>query len=107
MKRKLVRYKVKQDRAAENEQLIRYVFEELKSASPEGIRYTSFKLEDGVSFVHLASIETDSGDNPLIEIEAFNAFTSDIKDRCEEPPVVEVLEEVGAYRLFEKRSVQG
>ena len=55
----LVRYKVKDEgRAAENESYIRKVFDELAATSPEGLRYASFKQEDGLSFVHLASIET-------------------------------------------------
>jgi hypothetical protein len=100
MKRVMVRYKVKADRAAENESYITKVFEQLKSESPPGLRYASFKLDDGVSFVHIASIETTDGSNPLGEQSAFKAFTAEIKDRCEEPPVAANLTEVGSYQLF-------
>ena len=100
MKRVLVRYKVKADRAAENENYIKSVFEELSQSQPDGIRYASFKLDDGVSFVHIASIETETGDNPLSQIEAFKTFQENIKDRCEEPPVAMDLQDIGAYRLF-------
>jgi quinol monooxygenase YgiN len=99
MKRVLVRYKVKPDRAAENRQYIEKVFEELRAKQPDGIRYASFSLDDGVSFVHLASIET-AGGNPLSETEAFKAFQKEIKDRCEEPPVAVELNEIGTYRCF-------
>lgn len=98
MKRVMVRYKVKPDRAEENEQFIRAVFAELESTSPDGIRYASFKLEDGASFVHIASVETEP--NPLPELAAFKAFTADIRERCDEPPVVVELSEIGSYRLF-------
>lgn len=101
MKRVLVRYKVKADRAKENTEFIQNVFTELKQNSPEGLRYASFKLEDGVSFVHIASIETESGKNPLAETEAFKNFQANIKDRCEEPPVAVDLNEIGSYRFFE------
>ncbi len=100
MKRVMVRYKVKADRAAENESYIAKVFEQLKSESPPGLRYASFKLDDGVSFVHIASIETPDGSNPLGERSAFKAFTAQIKERCEEPPVAASLTEVGSYRFF-------
>ncbi len=100
MKRVMVRYKVKADRAAENEQYARKVYEELHKAAPAGIRYATFKLEDGVSFVHIASIETD-GPNPLTQTSAFKAFQEGIKDRCEEPPVAVELIEVGSYRVFD------
>ena len=100
MKKILVRYKVKVDRAAENEEFIRKVFEELKQTGPDGLRYASFKQEDGVSFVHIASIETEGGENPLAESRAFKAFVADIQDRCEEPPVAVDLFEIGSYRFW-------
>jgi hypothetical protein len=100
MKRIMVRYKVKADRAEENKQLIKTVFEELAAKQPGGIRYASFVLPDGVSFVHIASIETADGINPLGMTAAFPLFSKDIKDRCEELPVVVDLNEMGSYNLF-------
>jgi hypothetical protein len=100
MQRVMVRYKVKADRAAENEAYIRNVFAQLERERPAGIRYASFKLDDGVSFVHIASIETPDGTNPLTALDAFKDFTLTIKDRCEEPPVSVTLNESGSYRLL-------
>jgi hypothetical protein len=100
MKRVMVQYRVKPGHAAENEDYIRKVFEELVADAPKGLRYASFKQDDGVSFVHFASIETVDGSNPLGILPAFRAFTSKINDRCEEPPVVVPLSEIGAYRFF-------
>jgi hypothetical protein len=95
----MVRYTVKPDRVAENEQLVRAVYAELASVQPAGLRYATFKLPDGVSFVHLAVHEQD---NPLQRIEAFARFQEGIRDRCDEQPVVTQLEEVGSYRLMEQ-----
>ena len=100
MKRVLVRYKVKADRAAENEAYFKKVFEELIQTTPDGLSYASFKLDDGVSFVHLASIKTEDGSNPLGESTAFQTFQADIRDRCEEPPAAVDLNEIGSYRFF-------
>lgn len=100
MKQMMVRYKVKADRAAENEGYIAKVFEQLKSEAPAGLRYASFKLADGVSFVHLVSVEAADGKNPLGELSAFKAFTAQIKDRCEEAPIATEMSEVGSYRFF-------
>ena len=102
MKRVMVRYKVKADKAAENEEFIKRVFEELLQSNPDGLRYTSFRLEDDVSFVHIASIETDNGENPLSQSSAFKSFQENIKDRCEEPPVAIDLHTIGSYRFFDK-----
>jgi hypothetical protein len=98
----MIRYKVKPDRVADNEQLVRAVYEELHQAAPPGIRYATFKLDDGASFIHLVSIETEDGSSPLRDVEAFARFQEDIDDRIEEGPVVTDLDEVGSYRLFER-----
>jgi hypothetical protein len=98
MKRVMVRYKVKPDQVAANEQLVRDVYDELARTQPDGLRYGTFKLDDGVSFVHLA---VHGDENPLQQIEAFQRFQAGIRDRCDEPPVVTQLEEIGTYRLME------
>ena len=101
MKRMMVQYTVKADRVAENERLVTEVFGELKRRSPEGLRYASYKLADGVSFVHLVSLETADGSNPLSELPAFKTFTAQIRDRCTLAPVVSELNEVGSYRFLD------
>ena len=103
MKRLMVRYKVKAGRAAENERYITSVFEQLHHERPEGLRYATFKLDDGVSFVHIVSIEGADGRSPLGELSAFKAFTDKIGERCDEPPVAVNLDEVGSYRFFDSR----
>ena len=97
MRRVMVRYRVKPEQVAANEELVRAVYAELDRARPDGFRYATFKLDDGVSFVHLA---THAGEhNPLAEVEAFGRFQAGIGDRCDEPPVVTELEEVGSFRF--------
>jgi hypothetical protein len=100
MKQVMVRYKVKPERAQENEELVRAVYAELQGSQPTGIRYATFQLDDGVSFVHLSSTETPDGHNPLPELEAFKAFLKDIGDRCDEAPVVTEVREIGSFRAF-------
>jgi hypothetical protein len=97
----MIRYKVKPERAAENEQLVRAVYDELARIAPGGLRYATFALDDGVSFVHVASVETEDGHNPLRDVKAFAEFQSDIVARCEEPPVAADLREIGSFRFFE------
>jgi hypothetical protein len=100
MKRLMVRYRVRADQAATNERYVKDVFEQLEQKQPSGLRYASFKLDDGVSFVHIVSQETTDGTNPLSDMPAFEAFTAAIADRCEEKPVVTPLNEVGSYKMF-------
>jgi hypothetical protein len=98
----MVRYKVKPELAQENERLVRAVYAELEHSAPAGLRYATFKLEDGVSFVHLASIETDDGHNPLRDMDAFTRFQANAGERQDEPAVTTDLREIGSYRLFDQ-----
>jgi hypothetical protein len=95
MRRVIVRYRVKPDRADENEELVRAVYEELHETKPEGLRYATLRLDDGVSFVHLSESESDT--SPLTEVPAFKAFQNEIADRTDEQPVVTEVEVVGSY----------
>ena len=100
MKRVMVRYKVKPDRVAENVGLVSAVYDELERTDPAGLRYATFQLDDRVTFVHLASIETEDGHSPLSEVSAFKEFQENIGDRCDDPPIVTELSEIGSFRLF-------
>jgi len=100
MRQVIVRYKIKPEHVAENERLIAAVFAQLQRDAPAGLRYTSFKLDDGASFVHVASVETSDGSNPLVALEAFRQFSSTIKDRCEEPPMSTEAVAIGSYRML-------
>jgi hypothetical protein len=97
MKRVIVRYKVKPDQVPRNEELVRAVYKELDRVEPEDLRYATFKLDDGVSFAHIA--ETEDGANPFAEVKAFKEFQEDIGARCDEPPVVTEMETIGSYRV--------
>jgi|SRR5215471_16069590 len=102
MKRIMVRYSVKPDQVEENERRVKAVFAQLARDRPAGLRYATFKLPDGVSFMHIASIETADGTNPLQAVEAFREFVQTVKDRCVDPPVSTELDEVGSYQLLDK-----
>ena len=103
MRRVIVRYRVKPERADENEELIRAVYEELVETKPEGLRYATLRLDDGVSFVHLS--ESESEVSPLTEVPAFKAFQKEIADRCEEQPVVTNVDVVGSFGFTNPRKV--
>ena len=100
MRQVMVRYKVKPDRAAENEELVCAVYDELHRTEPAGLRCATFRLGDGVTFVHVAAHETEDGSNPLAQVEAFGHFQENIGERCDEAPVVSELHEIGSFRLF-------
>ena len=101
MKRVMVRYKVKPDQVETNEALVRAVFDELHHERPGGFGYATFKLDDGVSFVHIVDESDDAGES-LTDVKAFARFREAIRDRCDEPPVATELHEVGSFRFFDR-----
>ena len=96
MQTTIVRYRLKADRVAENEKLVRAVYAELDESKPAGFDYSTYRLEDGVSFMHIAHL-ADGAKGPLSANKAFQEFQQGIKDRCEELPVVSKATEVGSY----------
>jgi hypothetical protein len=95
MTRVMVRYKVKPEQVARNEELVRAVYAELHQAEPGGLRYATFKLPDGVTFVHLA--DTNGEGTPLTGLAAFKTFQAELRERCDEPPVPSEQSEVGSF----------
>jgi hypothetical protein len=59
-------------------------------------QYAAFRLDDGVSFLHVAVL--DGGDNPLLASAAFAEFQSGIKDRCIDGPAPADATVIGSYR---------
>jgi hypothetical protein len=91
----IVRYRTRPEAAEENVRLVQGVFTALAEAKPAGLRYTTYRLADGVSFVHVA--HHDGADNPLATLPAFAEFQRDLAQRCEEQPVPSVATAVGSY----------
>ena len=60
---KVVRYRTKPEHADENARLIEGVFAELAEQEPDGLHYAAFRLDDGVSFLHVAVLDGEV--NPL------------------------------------------
>lgn len=94
----VVRYKVKEGRGDENQALVEAVFTELAATNPDGLRYGTIRLDDGVTFVHIA--RTEGEDNPLGESAAFKAFVADLPDRCAEPPAPMEGAVIGNFGLY-------
>jgi hypothetical protein len=90
----VVRYRTKPAAADENERLIAAVFAALAASRPADLRYTAYRLEDGVSFVHVAS---GAGRAALGDLPAFQEFQRDIGARVEVGPDAVPASVVGTY----------
>jgi hypothetical protein len=102
MRHVMVRYRVNPESAAENETLVRAVYSELAATEPAGLRYATFRHDDGVTFIHVA--QTPDELNPLDRVAAFNEFQAGLKDRCAEPPALSKLTLVGSFGIDGARS---
>lgn len=99
MKLTVVRYKTKPETSDENAHLIQAVFQELRTKSPDDVRYLALRLSDG-TFVHVSIAETKDGASPIPQLEAFRLFQPGLKERCIEPPQQSDATIVGNYRMF-------
>jgi len=99
MRTVMVRYKTAAAHAAANAALVHAVFDELRGRTPAGLRYATYALADGVTFVHIATHDAPDA-NVLTELPAFKAFQSQLEERCVEPPVVTELSPVDSYGLI-------
>lgn len=91
----IIQYTVQPGHVARNIRLLREFFDELHTASPGGLRYSAFQLGDDVSFVHL--VESASGAAPFASLPAYRAFRDTIGERCDQPPAMSELREIGAF----------
>jgi hypothetical protein len=80
----VIRYRTRPDAADENARLVEAVFASLAEAAPPDFAYATFRLADGVTFMHVARRE--EGENPLAALPAFVEFQRGLGDRCVEQP---------------------
>jgi hypothetical protein len=97
----LIRYKTKPESAEDNQRLVEKVYDELNSRDPGGVHYATLRLEDGVTFMHLFTTDSDDAANTLGGIAAFAEFLRDLPQRCTEQPVAQPVKVVGSYRMFD------
>lgn len=93
----MVRWKVREDQVGEELARLREVYDELAAAEIDGLRYATYRLEDGMSFMDV--VDMPQGPGMLRQIAAFGRYRTGLEARCAEPPVVTRMEEVGAYRF--------
>jgi hypothetical protein len=91
----VVRYRTRPEAAEENVRLVQDVYRALAETAPPGFRYATYRLADGVTFVHVA--EHADGANPLGELPEFAEFQRELAQRCAEQPQPSEASVVGSY----------
>jgi hypothetical protein len=94
----MIRYKIRSEYLEEHLDLLGAVYRELHARRPDGLRWATFREDDGVSFVDVAS---GAGGGRLSSLTTWAAYRGTLDARCEEPPALTELHEVEAYRPAE------
>jgi hypothetical protein len=95
----MIRAKLKADSVQAAESAIKTMFAAIEAAKPQGVRYDSCKLADGVTFVVLLALDEGS-QKELGAVAEFREFQQNLREWVVEPPTPEQLTVVGSYRVF-------
>ena len=97
MTARMVTYQVKDGHADDNAAYVRDVMADLGARSTEGVAYSVYLLEDGVTFLHVVEEEGEGG--RLQVSEAFQRFTATlVEDRCADTPQLHQMTLVGSFQ---------
>jgi hypothetical protein len=91
----VVHYRTRPEAAEENVRLVEAVYASLAAAKPPRFDYTTYRLADGVTFVHVARLA--AAENPLPSLPAFAEFQRHLQERCVEQPEPSVATVVGSF----------
>lgn len=98
MRTHVVQYTTTNAEAADdNQRLVEELFAQLDTRDPGGIRYATFRLADGVTFVHVVIQDTDG--EPLDDLPAFDNFQRTLRERIRGNPSISDATLVGSYRF--------
>jgi len=95
----MFRSKIKAEHVPALEAAVKKGFAALEKRQPAGIRYASFRLADGVTYVAMLALD-EGVENPLPAIPEFQEFQEGLKTWLAEQPAPDQLTVVGSYRLF-------
>ncbi|RFB65673.1 MULTISPECIES: hypothetical protein [unclassified Herbaspirillum] len=101
MQKILISYSTRPERADENADLIRDVFDELRKTAPEGLRYMALRAANG-QFFHF--LQAPEGVEPFAQSEAFASFQWDIRTRLLAPAQRLDVTVVGSYGMTDDDS---
>jgi len=98
----MVRQKVKDGSVEAAAAAVRDLFATLDRVRPAGIRYASTRIADSSTFVILTEV-AEGIEDPRPAIPEFMRFLEQLKGWVDGPPVVEHLDVIGSYSLFERQ----
>jgi hypothetical protein len=100
--RVMFRYRITADQLDRHLDLLRAAYDELHSSPPEDLQWITYQLDDGLRFLDIVSGSGDPAD--LAARPAFHRYRSTLDDRCDEPPAMNRLTEVGHFHSQDRPS---
>lgn len=96
-----VQYTTTQEFAAINQENIRQVVHELKKLNHPGIKYSTYLLADGKTFMHFDQFESEEAHEALQSLESFKKFREELwASKLEVEPKLELLSLVASTEHF-------
>jgi quinol monooxygenase YgiN len=96
---KLARYRVKPDKQDEVVSVVEEFVKTVKENEPNTLRYTAYRLEDGVSFVHIMYFKDEEAEQHHQGTDYLKKFTELLYPNCEEEPQFVAIAPVPAHYL--------
>jgi hypothetical protein len=102
MKATRIQYTVQPGFVEQNKQNVAKVMAELRAANHPGLRYSTYILEDGKTFMHLVMFNDEQSETVIPNLASFKHFQSELRGSSPEVlPKVDNLTIVGSsYELF-------
>ncbi|MEU0401482.1 hypothetical protein ABZ318_14795 [Streptomyces sp. NPDC006197] len=96
--RVMIRYTVRPEHVEQSVALLRAVYADLERVRPSGLRYETFRLDGGGSFLAVIESEGDPVAAPHHRLASFQRYRAALSEICTESPTVTYLDQVGSYR---------
>lgn len=96
-----VQYTTTEEYSPINQENIRQVVTELSQLNHPGIKYSTYLLPDGKTFMHFDQFENEEAHQLLQSLESFKKFAAELWDsRLEVEPKLELLNLVASTEAF-------
>ena len=96
MKIARVQYTAKEDFVETNKQNINAVMEELRALNNPNVKYSTYLLEDGRTFMHFAVGTDEEAVKVIGQLESFKQFRAELAEGAEAKPQAQNAELVGS-----------
>lgn len=94
-----IRAPIRPDAVEAVESAVGELFAAIEQKAPENLRYGSFRLGDGATYLVLLQVD-EGTENPLPEMPEFQRFQEGLREWAAGPPEAGPAEVIASYRLL-------